>query len=96
MPGEANTSLETRYLRMVCVALQDYGMIVIDGTADRGLLFQMEDDRTAGWSNLVGDMRYGSYGWIVRDSGSPSDGLARDASSGIPWHRLRVLERSGF
>jgi hypothetical protein len=81
---------------MVCVALQDYGMIVIDGTADRGLLFQMEDDRTAHWSGLIGEQRFGSYGWIVRDGGSPSDGLSRNDTSGIPWHRLRVLERSQF
>ena len=67
---------------MVCVALQDYGMIVIDGTADRGLLFQMEDDRTAHWRGLVGEMRFGSYGWIVRDAGTPSDGL-------VPGRHLR-------
>jgi hypothetical protein len=96
VPGEPDTSAETRYLRMVCTALQDYGMIAVDGTGDRGLMLQMENSATAPWSSLVGATLSGSYGYLIRDRDSPSDGLSRNDTSGIPWHRLRVLERSGF
>jgi hypothetical protein len=82
----------TRFLRMFCRALQRYGMIVLDGTADEGVLFYAEDDLTADWESELGppDL-HTEYSYILRDEDSPSDGLRRDASSGIPWHRLRVL-----
>ena len=38
---------ETRFLRMICRALQEYGMIVADGTGDRGLILMMEHSRTS-------------------------------------------------
>jgi hypothetical protein len=94
VPGKSAASPETRYLRMVCVALQRYGMIAIDGTVDRGVLFQMESQETAPWSSIVGATSSGSYGYLLRDADSPGDGLARGDTSGIPWHRLRVLDRS--
>jgi hypothetical protein len=96
VPGKSDTSAETRYLRMVCVALQQYGMIVMDGTADRNILFQMEGDGTADWPSIIGSQHNGGWGYILRDSTSPDDGLARNDTSGIPWHRLRVLARSDF
>ena len=94
VPGRSAAGPETRYLRMVCVALQRYGMIAVDGTADRGLLLQMESQETAPWATIVGATSSGSYGYLLRDADSPSDGLARTDTSGIPWHRLRVLDRS--
>ncbi len=96
VPGRADGSPETRLLRMICTALQRYGMIAVDGTSDRGLLFQMENQETAGWPAIAGSPSSGSYGYLLRDRDSPSDGWARDETSGIPWHRLRVLERSAL
>jgi hypothetical protein len=96
VPGKSDTSAETRYLRMICVALQQYGMIPMDGTADRGILFQMEGDATAGWSSVIGSQHNGGWGYILRDSTSPDDGLPRTSTSGIPWGQLRVLAQSDF
>lgn len=90
-PGRESTARETRYLRIVCRTLQRYGMVVMDGTGADGLVIYMENDLTARWSPLVGEQRFGSYGWIFRDRTSPDDGLARDALTGIPWHRMRVV-----
>jgi len=92
VPGESDTSAATAYLRMICHALQDYGMIAVDGTGDRGLALMMEDSTTADWPAILGDERFGSYSWIVRDEATPDDHLSRDASSGIPWDRFRVLK----
>ena len=96
VPGRASTGPETRFLRMVCTALQRYGMIAVDGTSDRGLLLQMENQETAPWTSLVGATVSNSYGYLLREAGSPSDGLTRNDTSGIPWNRLRVLERSAL
>ena len=96
VPGKSETSNETRYLRMVCRALQEYGMMPMDGTADRVVLFQMEGDATADWSSIIGSEFNGSWGYIVRDQTTPGDGLSRNDTSGIPWHRMRVLARSDF
>ena len=94
--GYSNQSNETRTLRIVCRALQRYGMIAVDGTSDRNLVLMMEHQSTAGWDSVIGAARYGSYGHLIRDVTSPSDGLKRDANSGIPWSRMRVLDRSVF
>ena len=94
--GRSASSLETRYVRIICKALQDYGMIVMDGTGDRLLAFQMEDDTTADWPSLIGTQHNGGWGYLLRDETSPADGASRDASSGIPWNRMRVLARSDF
>ena len=83
-------------MRIICKALQDYGMIVMDGTGDRLLAFQMEDDTTADWPSLIGTQHNGGWGYLLRDETSPADGASRDASSGIPWNRMRVLARSDF
>ncbi len=96
VPGRADSSLETRYLRTLCRALQDYGMIVVDGTGERGLILMMEDDTTANWAPVVGREHSGGWGYLVRDRMTADDGLSRDDSSGIPWSRMRVLARSDF
>lgn len=89
-PGRS-TSRETRFLRIVCRALQRYGMIMMDGAGPDAVVLYMENDRTAGWGRIVGSPLYGSYGWILRDQSTPDDGLARSATSGIPWGRMRVV-----
>lgn len=94
LPGRLQAGLETRFLRMVCRALQRYGMVMLDGTGPDGVVMYMESDRTAPWSRVAGEQRFGSYGWILRDRTTPDDGLRRDRSSGIPWHRMRVMKRS--
>jgi hypothetical protein len=96
VPGKANASAETRFLRMICRALQDYGMIMVDGTQPKGLLLMMESKATASWSALVGAELWGSYSYIIRDQDTPSDGLQRGPQDGIPWHKLRVLSKSVF
>lgn len=96
VPGKSDSSKETRFLRMLCRALQDYGMIMVDGTQPKGLLLMMESKETASWSSIVGSELWGSYGYIIRDDDTPSDGQKRDASSGIPWGQLRVLAKSVF
>ena len=96
VPGKADSSPETRYLRMLCTTLQRYGMIAVDGTGDRGLMLMMEHDKTAPWTSVVGAPLYGSYGYLIRDKDSPADGLSRSDTSGIPWNKLRVLDRSEF
>jgi hypothetical protein len=93
VPGEAANSGATRFLRTLCRALQDYGMVVLDGSSDRVLLVEMEDEATAGWSKILGAPRSNSYSHIIRDQSSPDDGLSRNASSGIPWNRMHVLAR---
>jgi hypothetical protein len=96
VPGKGDRSRETRFLRMVCRALQDYGMIVADGTGDRGLILMMEHTRTAGWEAIVGQERFGNYSYLVRNDESSEDGLGRGPTAGIPWDRFRVLKRSAF
>jgi hypothetical protein len=96
VPGKADTSTETAFLRTFCRALQEYGMIMLDGTSPGGLLFYMENESTAGFDAVIGEEINGGFAYIIRDQGSPSDGLTRGPSDGIPWERLRVLETSVF
>jgi hypothetical protein len=91
VPGRGASSSETRFLRMFCRALQDYGMVMLDGTAEGGVFFPLENIETAPWDVLLGTSREGGYGHIVRSRSTAPDGLSRDESSGIPWDRLRVL-----
>ena len=94
VPGKPAAGRETQLLRMICHALQDYGMIAVDGTSRDGLILMMENSETAHWPQLVGPERYESYSWIVRDRESGRDGLSRDDTSGIPWDRFRVLKKT--
>jgi hypothetical protein len=95
VPGRSSSSGATGFLRTLCRSLQDYGMIVLDGTSDRNVLLEMEDGSTAGWSRILGPTNNGSYSFIVRDRTTPEDGLSRNSTSGIPWSRMRVVERGG-
>ena len=94
--GRSDRSRETRLLRMICRALQEYGMIVVDGTGDRGLILMMEHGRTAGWEAIVGEERFGTYSHLVRTADSTQDGVSRGRTAGIPWDRFRVLKKSVF
>ena len=66
-------------------------MIAVDGSSDRVILLMMENSATANWGAVVGQPVNGSYGYIVRSTGTPTDGLNRDDNSGIPWNRMRVI-----
>jgi hypothetical protein len=96
VPGESDRSPETRLLRMICRALQEYGMIAVDGTGDRGLILMMENTRTGGWDRLIGPARFGTYSHLIRNEDSTRDGLERGPTAGIPWDRFRVLKRGVF
>jgi hypothetical protein len=91
VPGRGGSSQETRFLRMFCVALQRYGMVMLDGTAPGNVFIPLENLETAPWDVLLGTSREGGYGHIVRSRATAPDGLSRNASSGIPWERMRVL-----
>ena len=77
MPGKSDGSRETRLLRMICRALQEYGMIAVDRTGDRGLILMMEHGRTADWDAIVGEERFGTYSHLVRNDDSTEDGVSR-------------------
>ena len=94
--GKSDDSRETRLLRMICRALQEYGMIAVNGTGDRGLILMMEHGRTAGWKAIVGEERFGTYSHLVRNADSTEDGVSRGRTAGIPWDRFRVLKNSVF
>jgi len=101
VPGRSRRSAATRLLRMICVALQRYGAIVVDGSGRTDLYtFEMELDRSAGgavrWSRVAGRPPSGYWGNVIRDRRATGDGVRRVASTGIPWGRMRVLSRSVF
>ncbi|MFN8109977.1 MAG: hypothetical protein U0Y82_09065 [Thermoleophilia bacterium] len=91
VPGRADGSGQTRFLRILCHALQRYGMIVADGTEPGVMVLQMENVATAPWGGIIGSTNNGNYGFIIRDTTTPGDGLHRTSSSGIPWGRMRVI-----
>ena len=91
VPEGSDGALETRFLRMFCHALQDYGMIMLDGTGPGGLVIYMENELTADWAQHIGAEQWDSYSYIVRDQTTPDDGFVRGPSDGIPWSQLRVL-----
>ncbi len=103
VPGRAAGGPETRFLRMICVALQRYGAIVADGGGVPDLyVIEMELDRSAGgavdWGRAAGRPPGSYWGNVIRDvrASATGDGLPRRASDGIPWDRVRVLSRSVF
>lgn len=89
VPGRGADSTEARFLRIVCRTLQEYGAVVLDGTVAGGLVVALEAGATADWGRLIGAKENGSYGYILRDQGSPDGG--RGPQDGVPWARMRVL-----
>ncbi len=98
VPGRLDTSPETRYLRMICRALQRYGAIVSDGSGGaHEWQVQTEDESTAHWSSVL-NPPYGLLGNIIRDRNASltRDGVTRSATDGVPWDRMRVLAAGAF
>jgi hypothetical protein len=101
VPGGSRKA--TRLLRMICVALQRYGIIVIDSSGSHNAYgVQMELDKrvggTADWRGLAGAPPNGYWGNVIRDRNAnrTGDRTRRTALTGIPWSRMRVLSRSVF
>lgn len=93
VPHHSDTSGPTRFLRVVCRALQRYGMVALDGSTDGHVLLEMEGDATAHWGTVIGPTYYGGWGYTLRPKGV-RDGLGRDGNSGIPWDRMQVVAGS--
>jgi hypothetical protein len=91
LPGRGDSARETAFLRILCRALQEYGLIIMDGTVADGLVIYMENEATADWRSVAGSTHYGGYGYIVRDATTPPDGLDRTGEHGIPWDRMQVV-----
>lgn len=73
------------FARMVIVALQEYGMIALDGTTGSHNIY-MEGDASANWDALIGPKNaYGSY-----------NDIARAISAELPWERMRIADGSVF
>ena len=92
---------DTRFLREVCRALQVYGMIIVDGSGDPGLysLFMeqgTDSGGTANWDAVLNRPPDGLWGNIVRDvnASATGDGVARNATTGIPWIRCGCCGRA--
>lgn len=83
VPGKAASSAETRLLRMVCKAMQDYGAVMLDGTG-AGAYFYMEDNATAQWGSVI-EERFGSASWLFRRNN------VSGPEEGLPLDKLRVL-----
>ena len=96
VPGKDAGAPETRFLGVVCAALQRFGALVLAGSDtpdDVGLA--LEHAATASWANVAGGPVDGDYGWVLRDQAA-GDGVTRGPTDGIPWSMLRVLAVSDF
>jgi hypothetical protein len=91
LPGRTESVRETRFLRIMCRAMQEYGLIVLDGAPANHIVVYLENDTTASWVTVAGQTLYGGYGYIFRDRTTPSDGMSRTAASGIPWDRFQAV-----
>ena len=94
---------DTRFLHEICRALQVYGMIIVDGSGDPNLygLFMEQGTEvggTADWAAILNRPPGGLWGNIIRDANASQtgDGVARNATTGIPWGQMRALRTSVF
>lgn len=91
---------DTQFLREICRALQVYGMIMTDGSTNYALMMELDtaDGGTADWSSILTPPPSGLWGNIIRDQTADltGDGVARNATTGIPWGQMRVLASSVF
>lgn len=91
---------DTRFLREICHALQNYGMIMTDGSSNYGLMMELDTSSggTANWSSILTPPPSGLWGNVIRDQTADltGDGVARNATTGIPWGQMRVLASSVF
>ncbi|MFB3903518.1 MAG: carbohydrate binding domain-containing protein [Acidobacteriota bacterium] len=73
------------FARMFLVALQEYGMIALDGTGGSHNIY-LEADATANWVSLIGQKNgYGTY-----------NDIARAIRDNLPWNMLRIADGSVF
>jgi CSLREA domain-containing protein len=77
---------QLRFLKQLCRAFQDFGLMVSDG-AGSNLSIYLEADATANWRNSIGSPcpSSGSFGFIVRPSGSNCGTATSGGTDGIPW-----------
>ncbi|MEJ7728755.1 MAG: hypothetical protein WKG00_06025 [Polyangiaceae bacterium] len=96
VPGKDAAAAETRFLRVVCAALQRFGALVLAGSDtpdDVGVA--LEHAATGDWANVAGEPIDADHGWVLRDQAA-GDGMTRGPTDGIPWGMLRVLTVSDF
>lgn len=87
--GYANDSPETRLLRMICHAAQDYGIYILDGTSAGNWCMYAEANASAGWTTTHGmDAPFGSLSYIIRDQ---ETGGGSGATRGLPFRELEVV-----
>lgn len=73
------------FARLIVRALQEYGMIALDGTKGNNNIY-MEGDATAKWESLIGPKNdWGTYNHV-----------ARAIAAELPWRSLRVADGSVF
>lgn len=73
------------FAKIFVKALQEYGMIPLDGTGGGSNVY-FEGDATANWSGLMGAKNsYGSY-----------NDISRAVAAVLPWSSLRVADASVF
>ncbi len=101
--GQPTTSQGTRFLRMLCVTLQKYGAIVVDGSGDDNgyqVLLELNTSvgGTANWGSIIGPPPNNYYGNLIRDyhANSTGDGIYRSQTDGIPWDKMRVMATSVY
>lgn len=93
----------TKLLRGLCWTLQNYGIVILDGTAS-GILFYYENNASANWSsmgfhNIVAspaEAPFGDMAWFLRDNQWASPDIPRTATDGIPWDQFEVVEAQTF
>jgi len=100
VPFPDPTGADTRFLQEICRALQTYGMILTDGSSNYALMMELDtaDGGTANWSSILTPPPSGLWGNVIRDQTADltGDGVARNATTGIPWGQMRVLASSVF
>ena len=100
VPFADPTGKDTRFLREICRTLQTYGMIMTDGSSNYALMMELDsaDGGTANWSSILAPPPSNLWGNVIRDQTADltGDGVPRDATTGIPWGRMRVLASSVF
>lgn len=87
----------TRLLHALCVAMRDYGLVVLDGAPGRQWTIPVEHGSTAPEIEALRKRAPGGYlGNVIRDqrANQTGDGLRRRKTDGVPWERLRMLARS--
>ncbi len=95
VPGTGPNAVgATSFLRMICHALREHGMYAADGAPL--IVFTMENDATANWSDVGVEELFGNYGWILRDQHTSVDGLGpRNPTDGLPWDRFVARADTG-